>query len=173
MLSSENNDHKIKAPKIIKLQNKVTILGRGSPLKPVDFIISVFRKDKEVISRQHALIEKLDDGNYVLKSMGAINGLFVNNISISEHILNHGDKIQLGGVAHIQVGTALENSEACVKYKFVQHSNKKISREVERLLTSTSLYRDSQLSDSEEEFPHATPFNSIKNKKRKKIDGNF
>ena len=52
--------------------------------------------------------------------MGAVNGVFVNNIRVETHKLEDGDIIQLGGIAKtkISLGEAIIQSDSCAKYTF-------------------------------------------------------
>ena len=55
---------------------------------------SVFLDDVTV-SRSHATITKQADG-FLLKDEGSLNGTYVNNISITQHLLASGDQFQIG-----------------------------------------------------------------------------
>lgn len=61
----------------------------------VDFSIEEY-----VISRQHAKIEKRDDGFYI-QDIGSKNGTYVNNKLLSEARLQDGDRISLGTIVII------------------------------------------------------------------------
>jgi len=62
-------------------------IGRSSPN-------DVFLDDVTV-SRSHAKIESTSSG-FSLKDSGSLNGTYVNNNSITEHVLHSGDQIQIG-----------------------------------------------------------------------------
>ena len=62
-------------------------IGRSSPS-------DVFLDDVTV-SRSHARIESTSAG-FSLKDSGSLNGTYVNNNSITEHVLHSGDQIQIG-----------------------------------------------------------------------------
>ena len=62
-------------------------IGRSSPN-------DVFLDDVTV-SRSHAKIESTSSG-FSLKDSGSLNGTYVNNNSIKEHVLHSGDQIQIG-----------------------------------------------------------------------------
>jgi hypothetical protein len=62
-------------------------IGRSSPS-------DVFLDDVTV-SRSHARVESTSAG-FSLKDSGSLNGTYVNNNSITEHVLHSGDQIQIG-----------------------------------------------------------------------------
>ena len=62
-------------------------IGRSSPN-------DVFLDDVTV-SRSHARVESTSAG-FSLKDSGSLNGTYVNNNSIKEHVLHSGDQIQIG-----------------------------------------------------------------------------
>jgi sigma-B regulation protein RsbU (phosphoserine phosphatase) len=66
------------------------------------------------VSRDHAEIVE-DEGRYVLRDRGSRYGSFVNDAQVSEHLLEHGDRIRLGrgGGADLVflVGEAVQTSE--------------------------------------------------------------
>ena len=51
--------------------------------------------DDVTVSRSHAKIESTSSG-FALKDSGSLNGTYVNNNSITEHVLHSGDQIQIG-----------------------------------------------------------------------------
>jgi len=51
--------------------------------------------DDVTVSRSHAKIESTSSG-FSLKDSGSLNGTYVNNDSITEHVLHSGDQIQIG-----------------------------------------------------------------------------
>ncbi len=51
--------------------------------------------DDVTVSRSHAKIESTSSG-FSLKDSGSLNGTYVNNSSITEHVLHSGDQIQIG-----------------------------------------------------------------------------
>lgn len=60
--------------------------------------------DDVTVSRNHATISK--QGNtFILKDEGSLNGTYVNNISISEHLLVSGDEFQIGKFHLLFVGS--------------------------------------------------------------------
>ncbi|MCX7958960.1 MAG: GGDEF domain-containing protein [Deltaproteobacteria bacterium] len=52
--------------------------------------------EDEGVSRKHAKIAKLADGQIRIIDLGSTNGTFFNGTRISEHVLKDGDKIQIG-----------------------------------------------------------------------------
>lgn len=60
--------------------------------------------DDVTVSRNHATISK--QGNtFILKDEGSLNGTYVNNVSISEHLLVSGDEFQIGKFHLLFVGS--------------------------------------------------------------------
>jgi FHA domain len=51
--------------------------------------------DDVTVSRSHARIESTSSG-FSLKDSGSLNGTYVNNSSVTEHVLHSGDQIQIG-----------------------------------------------------------------------------
>jgi len=51
--------------------------------------------DDVTVSRSHAKIESTSSG-FTLKDSGSLNGTYVNNSSVAEHVLHSGDQIQIG-----------------------------------------------------------------------------
>ncbi len=75
-------------PKVFEITKPLTVLGR----RPTN---DVFLTDQKV-SRDHAKIIALEDGNYELQDVGAKHPVTVNGRVISRHILRDGDRIRLG-----------------------------------------------------------------------------
>jgi pSer/pThr/pTyr-binding forkhead associated (FHA) protein len=63
------------------------------------------------VSRNHALITKLDDGSYEVKDLGSTNGTYVNGQRISRHILTPGDTLQVAS-SRVDWEVALKNIAA-------------------------------------------------------------
>jgi hypothetical protein len=51
--------------------------------------------DDVTVSRSHAKIESTSSG-FSLRDSGSLNGTYVNNSSVTEHVLHSGDQIQIG-----------------------------------------------------------------------------
>lgn len=133
-------------PSFITLTECRTVIGRGSAQYPVDFVIFARKNGKDIISRQHCEIVRMDYGIFELKDVGAMNGLFVNGVRITSHVLRHGDIVQVrtsnvldsiqhihiflsywkfGGIANVPVGTALKTSDVSIKYEFIVMNKRK------------------------------------------------
>ncbi len=76
------------AGKMFKIENNEMLIGRSDEAE--------IQIDDEGVSRKHAKISKLADGQVMLIDLGSTNGTFFNGTKISEHILKDGDKIQIG-----------------------------------------------------------------------------
>lgn len=116
--NENDKDMLITAPNEIKLTKAQTIIGRGSPKFPVDIILIGRKDNKDIISRRHAEIQLTENNNYMIKDLGAINGIFVNEIKIKEKLLEQDDIIQFGGISNISYGSLLKETDSCIKYKF-------------------------------------------------------
>ncbi len=55
--------------------------------------------EDEEVSRRHAKITGICDGNPILEDLGSSNGTFVNGIQIQRQQLKDGDKIQMGSIS--------------------------------------------------------------------------
>jgi transcriptional regulator with GAF, ATPase, and Fis domain len=75
-------------PKVFEITKPLTILGR----RPTN---DVFLTDQK-ISRDHAKIIALEDGDYEIQDVGAKHPITVNGRVISRHRLRDGDRIRLG-----------------------------------------------------------------------------
>ncbi len=60
--------------------------------------------DDITVSRNHATISK-HGKSFVLKDEGSLNGTYINNISITEHVLVSGDEFQIGKFHLLFVGS--------------------------------------------------------------------
>jgi len=60
--------------------------------------------DDITVSRTHATITK-DGNSFVLKDAGSLNGTYINNVSITEHVLVSGDEFQIGKFHLLFVGS--------------------------------------------------------------------
>lgn len=60
--------------------------------------------DDVTVSRTHATISK-QGNSFVLKDEGSLNGTYINNISITEHVLVSGDEFQIGKFHLLFVGS--------------------------------------------------------------------
>ena len=60
--------------------------------------------DDITVSRTHATITK-DGNSFLLKDAGSLNGTYINNISVTEHLLVSGDEFQIGKFHLLFVGS--------------------------------------------------------------------
>jgi pSer/pThr/pTyr-binding forkhead associated (FHA) protein len=60
--------------------------------------------DDITVSRTHATITK-SGISFVLKDAGSLNGTYINNVSITEHVLVSGDEFQIGKFHLLFVGS--------------------------------------------------------------------
>jgi diguanylate cyclase (GGDEF)-like protein len=81
---------------VVPLPNKAELaLGRS---RSADV-----RIDETGVSRVHCTLSQVADG-YVVKDLGSTNGTFVNGRPVSEVLLRHGERLQLGPEAVVQLG---------------------------------------------------------------------
>jgi pSer/pThr/pTyr-binding forkhead associated (FHA) protein len=66
------------------------IIGRGAPGVNVTVALSILENDRHIISKQHATISCTLNEDCIIKDLGSVNGVFVNNIKIEEHTLVDG-----------------------------------------------------------------------------------
>jgi transcriptional regulator with GAF, ATPase, and Fis domain len=74
-----------------KLTDDITTIGRG--------ITSTIQILDIKLSREHCRIERMERGGYRLVDLESPNGTLVNGVKISQQMLKHGDKIELGSAA--------------------------------------------------------------------------
>ena len=60
--------------------------------------------DDITVSRTHATITK-EGNSFVLKDAGSLNGTYINNVSVTEHVLVSGDEFQIGKFHLLFVGS--------------------------------------------------------------------
>jgi len=60
--------------------------------------------DDITVSRTHATITK-NGNSFVLKDAGSLNGTYINNVSVTEHVLVSGDEFQIGKFHLLFVGS--------------------------------------------------------------------
>lgn len=93
-----------------------TIIGRDTE---ADYQIKL-----ESVSRQHAKIQRLDDGRYRLTDLGSTNGTFVNDVEVREWDLEGNDQIRCGGaVLKVLPADDLEAQYHEVAYMMMTHDS--------------------------------------------------
>jgi hypothetical protein len=60
--------------------------------------------DDVTVSRSHASVTK-NGKDFILKDAGSLNGTYINNESINEHILSSGDEFQIGKFHLLFIGS--------------------------------------------------------------------
>jgi pSer/pThr/pTyr-binding forkhead associated (FHA) protein len=73
----------------VALDKDVMIIGRSRQCE-------VQLKDDGQVSRRHAEVRKLPDGQFAVRDLGSKNGTFVNGAPISTWVLKDGDVIMIG-----------------------------------------------------------------------------
>jgi DNA repair protein RAD5 len=105
-------------PAIISLQPKTLKLGRMSP---VSDIVLDSPKMPKLISRVHAIIERIEEGEipqYKIIDNNSLNGLAVNGVRVKEAMMKHNDVIIFGGSTNATFGVAAPQSSDLV-YTFI------------------------------------------------------
>ncbi|MBN2725591.1 MAG: GAF domain-containing protein [Deltaproteobacteria bacterium] len=67
-----------------------------------------------ILSKVHAQIIKLKDGQYVIKDLGSLNGTYIQGQRITEHVLSDGDEIAMGSTLLRFVSEEIEKPDADV-----------------------------------------------------------
>jgi len=101
----------------------ISIAGpqKGVTLELTDTEITIGRDSDNVlaindraISRHHCLIKR-EEGDYKLYDLESHNGTFINEVPAKEHVLRHGDRLQVGNslflFVHDEEETALSTAE--------------------------------------------------------------
>lgn len=76
------------AGSMFKIEQDEMLIGRSDEAE--------IHIDDEGVSRRHAKIIKMADGQIMIIDLGSTNGTYFNGTRITEHILKDGDKIQIG-----------------------------------------------------------------------------
>lgn len=85
-----NESAEIRGPKEFALFKPLTKIGRRS----FNDVVIPMRS----VSAEHALIRR-EGSCYFIEDLGSTNGTFVNGQFVRRHLLNHGDRVELGGCA--------------------------------------------------------------------------
>jgi pSer/pThr/pTyr-binding forkhead associated (FHA) protein len=84
------------------------LIGLSGPGKGARFLLNVAQTsigrtvtseiflDDVTVSRKHAVVERSDGSNYLVRDMGSLNGTYLNGEAVKESGLNSGDEIQIG-----------------------------------------------------------------------------
>jgi adenylate cyclase len=62
-----------------------------------------------IISKEHAQIQRLGDGRYLLRDLGSLNGTYIRGERVSEHVLRDADEIALGSTRLLYVDRRTED----------------------------------------------------------------
>jgi diguanylate cyclase (GGDEF)-like protein len=73
--------------RVHRIDKPFVVLGRG---EAADIVL-----DARGMSRAHAEVE-LRGGDVIVRDIGSRNGVFVNGLGVREHVLNDGDRLQVG-----------------------------------------------------------------------------
>lgn len=103
-------------PDEIGLSAGRTIVGRSNK---ADIKLSAEKDGKFIISRSHAAIIVNEEANTVeIEDLGALNGIFVNEVRVKTSFLHDGDVIQFGGMSEVPIGKRLTGGDLSVCYVF-------------------------------------------------------
>lgn len=75
---------------VFELKDQVVTIGRSRRC-------ALAFPDDSNMSREHAVIRRLPDEQYVIRDLESKNGTYVNDAPISTHTLKSGDRIRMGG----------------------------------------------------------------------------
>ncbi|ELS33426.1 MULTISPECIES: FHA domain-containing protein [Pseudanabaena] len=92
------------APVTFRLEKPSNLIGRTSELRAIHPEVPLDYDD--AVSSRHALVNRRDDGSYVLRDIGSSNGTLLNGIEIKSLVdipLKNGDRIALGHWSSIEV----------------------------------------------------------------------
>ncbi|WP_055075674.1 FHA domain-containing protein [Pseudanabaena sp. 'Roaring Creek'] len=92
------------APVTFRLEKPSNLIGRTSELRAIHPEVPLDYDD--AVSSRHALINRRDDGSYVLRDIGSSNGTLLNGIEIKSLVdipLKDGDRIAIGHWSSIEV----------------------------------------------------------------------
>jgi pSer/pThr/pTyr-binding forkhead associated (FHA) protein len=73
----------------VPIDKDVMVVGRSRQCE-------IMLKDDSQVSRRHAELRKLPDGQFAVRDLGSKNGTFVNGAPISTWVLKPGDTITIG-----------------------------------------------------------------------------
>jgi adenylate cyclase len=62
-----------------------------------------------IISKEHATLQRLPDGSYLLRDLQSLNGTFVRGDRVTERRMEDGDEITMGSTRLLFVNRASEN----------------------------------------------------------------
>jgi diguanylate cyclase (GGDEF)-like protein len=100
------------AGKMFKIDQSEMLIGRSDE---ADIQI-----EDEGVSRKHAKIIRMADGQIMLIDLGSTNGTYFNGVRITEHILKDGDKIQIGSTTILKFSYQTEDEERFLKQQYDQ-----------------------------------------------------
>ncbi len=102
-LNSPDGKNAVHFPREVRLGDfdlsHPVFFGRGSNDKPVDVRLDLKRDGRELISRRHCELNYSEEKKtWVVKDLGALNGVFVNGTKVEKKwTLKNGDILQLAG----------------------------------------------------------------------------
>ena len=50
-----------------------------------------------ILSKEHAQVHRTEDGGYMLRDLGSLNGTYIGEERVGDRILKEGDEINMGG----------------------------------------------------------------------------
>lgn len=75
-------------PQIFRLVQPTVVVGRG---QGTDLLLPDIS-----VSRQHARVERTGEDDHTITDLGSQNGTKINGVRVTEHLLRHGDELQIG-----------------------------------------------------------------------------
>eukprot|EP01033_Poteriospumella_lacustris_P013643 gene13643-9772_t len=138
-------------PDEIGLSAGRTIVGRSNK---ADIKLSAERDGKFIISRSHAAIVVNEEAKTVeIEDLGALNGIFVNEVRVKTAFLHDGDVIQFGGMSEVPIGKRLTGGDLSVCYVFREPGSTSQSLNLPQRPSPPSARSDSLVSSANRSAP--------------------
>jgi len=119
----------------------VTTLGRH-PHNAVQIL-------DRIVSKEHAQIIRQPDGRFLYRDLGSLNGSFMRDQRISEHLLADGDEITLGGTVVTFFERSVQAAQAAQRVSIQQPAPADISFIQQKVQTSAKFLPEKDIADVE------------------------
>lgn len=150
-------------PDEIGLSAGRTIVGRSNK---ADIKLSAEKDGKFIISRSHAaIVVNVEAKTVEIEDLGALNGIFVNEVRVKTAFLHDGDVIQFGGMSEVPIGKRLTGGDLSVCYVFREPGSASQSLNLPQRPSPPSVRADSLVSSAnrsaanneDDRFPQKRP----------------
>jgi adenylate cyclase len=102
-----------------------------------------------IISKEHAQIIRTNDGRFLLKDLGSLNGTYVSGARVNEQILRHGDELVLGST-HLTYVEQTESEQSLNRVTIAPSSTESIVRHKVDAAVSRDFLPEKQIYDQEQ-----------------------